>query len=144
MADADDCASRPTKNEPTISVVRRNAKRGRARTQVNDAVKASGAKLDDIGVASADIAAVLQRAELTNEAAGRSMIAIQMFLAAFAAGEVHDREQALRLLERSVHEQYAALPSNQGARDGACASGGLCLCWRLDCTCICAPAARCL
>jgi hypothetical protein len=63
---------------------------------------------------------VLQRAQLSNEAAGRSMIAIQIFLASFAAGNVHDKEEAMRMLESAVKQQAAALPSTQSAFCNLC------------------------
>lgn len=83
--------------------------------EVKQVVHESGAHLEDIGLRAADIAAVLQRAEVTREAMSRGMMAIQFFLASVAKGNVADRDAAMQLLEASFREQCAALPSAQGA-----------------------------
>ena len=83
--------------------------------EVRQVVHDSGAHLEDIGLRAADIAAVLQRAEVTREAMSRGMMAIQFFLASVAQGNVADRDAAMQLLEASFREQCAALPSAQGA-----------------------------
>jgi hypothetical protein len=82
---------------------------------VNEAVQKSGAQLEGIGLQNSDLVSLLARAERSNEAMGRSMVALQFFLASVAQGDVVDRDQAMRLMDEAMRQQHACLPSSQGA-----------------------------
>ena len=83
--------------------------------EVREAADQAGVRLEGIGLQNSEVAAMLQRAELTSEASGRSLLAMQCFIKAVAGGSDIDRAQALRMLEETIETQYRTLPSSQGA-----------------------------
>jgi hypothetical protein len=79
---------------------------------VEGIVEESNVKLADVNLKSDDIVQALERNALTSEAQQRAMIAITCFLKSAAGGEGVDREQMLRMLDTSIVEMTATLPSH--------------------------------